>query len=147
MRHSPKRHRLLLAIALVSLTTAAPASSLRVSPIGLTIQPGSATASIRVWNNDKRPLGVQVRVFRSKTVDGEEWLEPTRDVVASPPITTLSPGSENLVRIVRTAKTSVGDGERYRLLVDELPDPERRKAGTINVLVRHSIPVRFEAER
>ncbi|BDA85918.1 hypothetical protein Sa4125_34600 [Aureimonas sp. SA4125] len=139
-----------LTIAFLSLLMAAgstQASSLRVSPVGLTINPGTATSTIRVWNNDKRPLGVQVRVFRSKTVAGEEWLEPTRDVVASPPITTLSPGGENLVRIVRITKTPVGTEERYRLLVDELPDPNRRKAGTINVLVRHSIPVRFEGEQ
>lgn len=121
----------------------AEAGALRVSPIGLTLNAGASTSSIRVWNDEQRSLGVQVRVFRSKFVDGEEWLEPTRDVVASPPMTTLAPGSENLVRIVRVSTSPVGADERYRLLVDELPDPKRVKAGTVNVLVRHSIPVRF----
>lgn len=128
------------------MVAGAEAGSLRVSPIGLNLNPGSASSSIRVWNNEQRSLGVQVRVFRSKFVDGEEWLEPTNDVVASPPMTTLAPGSENMVRIVRVAKSPVQTEERYRLLVDELPDPKRRKAGTVNVLVRHSIPVRFAGE-
>lgn len=139
------RFSLVAGLGLMLVASGAQASSLRVSPVGLTINPGAATSSIRVWNNDKGPLGVQVRVFRSRIVDGEEWLEPTTNVVASPPITKLAPGGENLVRIVRIAKTPVEAGERYRLLVDELPDPKRRKAGTINVLVRHSIPVRFES--
>ena len=138
------RYSFVAALAMVLAASGAQASSLRVSPVGLTINSGAATSSIRVWNNDKLPIGVQVRVFRSKFVDGEEWLEPTTNVVASPPVTKLAPGGENLVRIVRIAKTPVAADERYRLLVDELPDPTRRKAGTINVLVRHSIPVRFE---
>lgn len=138
---------LFAATVAIGLTSAgSEAASLRVSPIGLSLNPGAATSSIRVWNNERRPLGVQVRVFRSKFVDGEEWLEPTNDVVVSPPMTTLAPGSENMVRIVRIAKTPVETEERYRLLVDELPDPKRRKAGTVNVLVRHSIPVRFAGE-
>lgn len=140
---------ILLAAAIVAAgltATSANAGSLRVSPVNLNLKPGAATSSIRVWNNEQRSLGVQVRVFRSKFVNGEEWLEPTTDVVASPPMTTLAAGSENLVRIVRVAKTPVADDERYRLLVDELPDPKRVKGVTVNVLVRHSIPVRFQGE-
>ena len=139
-------HRPLLSAAIVALcltSGGAQAASLRVSPVRVEVQPGAATSSIRLWNNEKRAIGVQVRVFRSKFVDGEEWLEATSDVVASPPMTTLAADSENLVRIVRVSRSPVAADERYRLLVDELPDPKRSKAGMINVLVRQSIPVHF----
>jgi fimbrial chaperone protein len=86
---------------------------------------------------------VQVRVFRWTVVDGNDVLEPTRDVVASPPMTVLVPGAENLIRVVRVSDKPPADGERYRLLIDELPDPNRQRAGRVNVLVRHAIPVTF----
>ncbi|MFD2239272.1 fimbrial biogenesis chaperone [Aureimonas populi] len=131
-----------LAACLVAGT--AGASSLRVAPTGLNLPAGNAASSVRVWNNDREPISVQVRVFKATMVGGKERLEPTRDVVASPPMTQLRPGTENLVRVVRVSDRPVQAQERYRLLVDELPDPSRMKAGTVNVLVRHSIPVVFE---
>ncbi|MBC8128978.1 MAG: molecular chaperone [Rhizobiaceae bacterium] len=133
---------LLVVIGLLG-STAAEASSFRVAPVGLKINPGAATSSIRLWGSRTDPVSIQVRIFRSKFVDGEEWLEPTSDVVASPPVTKLAPGGENLVRIVRVSKSPVTEKESYRLLVDELPNPSKIRAGRVNVLVRHSIPVVF----
>ncbi len=33
--------------------------------------------------------------------------------------------------------------ESYRVLVDELPDPSRKKAGTVALVLRYSVPVFF----
>lgn len=121
----------------------AEATSLRVSPITLDLSAGTAASTIRLWNNDRKSVNVQVRVFRWTKVKGKDRLEPTTDVVASPPMTRLAPGSENLVRVVRVTKRPLQAKESYRLMVDELPDTSKRTAGKVNVLVRHSIPVHF----
>jgi fimbrial chaperone protein len=84
-----------------------------------------------------------VRVFRWTQVDGADRLEPTTDVVASPPGTTLAPKAEYTVRIVRTSTRPVKGEESYRLLVDEIPDPRARREGEIALVMRHSIPVFF----
>lgn len=119
------------------------AASLRVAPIQLDLPSGTAASTVRVWNDDPATVRVQVRVFKWTQVNGRDVLEPTRDVVASPPMSTLAPGSENLVRVVRTSTRPVDGRESYRLLIDQLPDPQQRRPGTVNVLVRHAIPLYF----
>jgi fimbrial chaperone protein len=119
------------------------AASLRVAPVMLQVT-GSATTTLRVWNTDKSALRIQVRVFRWTREGGEDILTPTKDVVVSPPISTLKPGVENLIRVVRVAKTPLAGRESYRVLVDQLPDPKAKKAGVVSVLVRHAIPLYFE---
>lgn len=119
------------------------AASLRVAPVVLDLRAPTAASTIRIWNDARRPINVQIRVFRWVQRNGEDAYEQTNDVVASPPITTLRPGGENLVRIVRTSKRPVDGEESYRLVVDELPDPSRRQASTVTLVVRHSIPVFF----
>ncbi|RUV68975.1 MAG: molecular chaperone [Mesorhizobium sp.] len=129
--------------AVLEFTGSSEAASLRVAPVVLDLRAPTAASTIRIWNDARRPINVQVRVLRWTQQNGEDTYQTTNDVVASPPITTLRPGGENLVRIVRTSKRPVDGEESYRLVVDELPDPSRRVAGTVVLVVRHSIPVFF----
>jgi len=96
-----------------------------------------------ITNFDKRTKllieGDHVPVLREKDI-----LTPTTAVVASPPIASLKPGGENLVRIVRVARTPVTARESYRVLVDQLPNPKGYKPGVVGILVRHAIPLYFE---
>lgn len=126
------------------LALSAEASTLRVAPISLQLTGGAKASSVRVWNDDREPLRIQARVFKWTVKNGKDILEPTRDVVASPPMATLAPGTENVIRVVRIAKKPVGARETYRLIIDQLPDRTHVKPGTINVLVRHAIPLSFE---
>jgi len=138
----------LLAAAIVAFAlnfgaSSANAASLRVSRVLLDLKAQTASATLRVWNDARRPINVQIRVFRWVQRNGEDVYEQTGDVVASPPITTLQPRGENLIRIVRTTNRPVSGEESYRLIVDELPDPSSRQAGTVSLVVRHSIPLFF----
>ena len=122
---------------------AAQAASLRVAPVLIDLSAPTAASSIRIWNDAPQAINVQTRIFRWSQKNGVDVYTPATDVVASPPITKLKPGGENMVRIVRTSKKSVQSEESYRLLVDELPNAGGRKAGTVVLVVRHSIPVFF----
>jgi fimbrial chaperone protein len=125
--------------------TPSAAASLQVSPVNIAVQaPGEAT-TLTLRNTDKRPLSAQIRVFRWSMINGAQTLEPTEDVVASPPITTLAPESDYTVRLVRVTKRPVMAEESYRLLVDELPDPARQQKSTVTFVLRYSIPVFFYA--
>ena len=119
------------------------AASLRVAPTNLTLLAPESVATLNLRNEDTRPINVQIRVLRWSQVDGTERLEPTTDVVASPPLTTLGAHGDYLVRVVRMSKAPVVGEESYRLLVDELPDPARRRPGAVNFVLRYSIPVFF----
>src|SRR5690242_1985763 len=94
----------------------AQAGSLQVEPVLLDVLAPGAASTITLHNAGPTPIHAQVRVFRWSLVNGEEKLEPTDDVVASPPSVTLAPDAKNIARIVRVAKTPVVGEESYRLL-------------------------------
>jgi fimbrial chaperone protein len=121
------------------------AASLQVSPVLLEITAPGAAAMVTLRNNGKRPIATQVRVFRWSQEAGAERLEPTTDVVASPPAVELRPDQDYVVRVVRTTTRPIEREEAYRLLVDELPEP-RQRARAVTFVLRHSIPVLFDTQ-
>ena len=86
------------ATLLVFLPASLRAASLEVSPISLTIPAPGAATTIHLRNVGDSPLNAQIRVFRWIQVNGEDKLEPTEDVIASPPATRLSGRSDQIVR-------------------------------------------------
>ena len=135
----------LTASLLLGAYTSALAGTLQVEPVLVDVTAPSAAASVTLRNEGTAPIEAQIRVFRWSLVNGQEKLEPTSDVVASPPAVTLAPKGQYIARIVRVSKGPVAGEENYRLLVDQLPDLSQQKNGSVNLLVRYSIPVFFGA--
>jgi fimbrial chaperone protein len=119
------------------------AALLRVEPILIDVPAPGATATLTLRSDDASPVTVQLRVFKWVQVNGKETLEPTTDVVASPPALKLVPGTDYVARIVRTTKRALLGEESYRVLVDQLPANREAPAAQINLLIRQSIPVFF----
>lgn len=132
----------------LSQTPAPPASQapaiLSLSPVLVDVSAPAQSSTVRVYNDADRPVTLQVRVFRWTQQDGQDVLEPTADVVGSPPFVTLEPGIENLIRVVRIATAPLQGEESYRLVIDQLPDPEDATGG-VGFILRFSIPVFFSA--
>ena len=124
-------------------STGTNAASLRVAPTTIDLVAPDSATTLTLRNEDSHSIDVQIRIFRWSQVGGAERLEPTTDVVASPPFTRLAPNSDYVVRIVRVTKAPVVGEESYRLLADELPDPSRHRPGAVNFILRYSIPVFF----
>ena len=122
----------------------AAAASLEVSPVRIQIESPAASSTITVSNPGTEPLAAQLRIFKWTRVNGKDKLEPTKNVVASPPLTKLAPGQPYVVRIIRVAKTAVDEEETYRLLVDEIPNPQDSVPSLgPRFALRQSIPVFF----
>src|SRR5215467_1795122 len=119
------------------------AASLQVSPVMVEVAAPGAATTLKLRNEGTTPLNAQIRVFRWSQVNGEDKLEPTTDVVASPPLAKLAPKVDYTVRLVRVNKTPVAKEETYRLFVDELPDAANQRNRAVNLLLRYSIPVFF----
>jgi fimbrial chaperone protein len=116
-----------------------------VAPVLVDVTAPGSASTVTLRNEGATPINAQIRVFRWSLIDGQEKLEPTEDVVASPPSVTLAPNGQYIARIVRVSKQPVAGEESYRLLVDQLPDLSQRKSGAVNLLMRYSIPVFFGA--
>lgn len=131
------------ALALAGMTQFASAASLQVAPTTVEVPAGSSATTLLLKNPGAKPLKAQVRVYRWSLVDGLEKLDPATDVVASPPMVTVKPGTDYTVRLVRLNKAPVTAEETYRILVDEIPDPSNRAPGVVTMAFRYSIPVFF----
>ena len=97
-------------------------ASLRVQPLSVEVTSPSQSTSITLQNNGSEVLSLQLRVFDWSQENGEDRLAPTNEVVASPPVARIAPGSSYTVRIARTSGAAAADAEEsYRLWIDELP--------------------------
>lgn len=134
--------RSIVLCASVLLTPAAQATSLQVMPVLLDLE---NTGMLHLRNQGTKPVDAQVRVFRWVQKDGVETLEPTDAVAASPPLTTVQPGTDYAVRVVRETQAPAVGEEAYRLLIDELPASTGAPKNSVNLTVRSVIPVFFHS--
>jgi len=130
----------------VALLTASPtlASGLQVAPVSVTLTAAETADGLTLSNVGDQPLHAQVRVYRwHQGDDDSETLEPTADLIVSPPMIALQPGTQQLVRVVRAGTApSAGDAEAaYRVVVDELPIAADRAHGGLNFVLRYTLPV------
>ena len=137
-----------VALAVAALSPAS-AADLQVAPTLVSIPADRNAEGLQLRNSGQRPLYAQVRVFAWQQVDGEDRLIETEDVAISPPMLEISPGAEQLVRIVRMGPPPAAVEASYRVVVDELPGaarPAPTRTG-LNFVLRYSIPVFVEAAR
>jgi fimbrial chaperone protein len=133
------------AILLVLAQASSRAANLTVEPVLIDVPAPGAASTITLRSESTEPVNVQIRLFRWSQVEGKEKLEPTDDVVASPPAVTLAPNTNYVARIVRVTKRPIVGEESYRVLIDQIPAPTQRRGHAVNLLVRYSIPVFFGA--
>jgi len=134
-----------LAIALASILPAQ-AGTVLVSPISLELTAPLQTGAITLKTASDEPAKVQLRVMKwSISDDGHESLEPTNDVVISPPFATITPDAPFIARVVRLSSTPLHGEENYRIQIDEIlvnkPTSVRKIA--FNFAVRQTMPLFF----
>lgn len=133
-------HGLPLVAALLATSPIASASGLQVAPTGLEFASDAAAQALWLTNTGEGELRAQVRAFAWTQANGEDQLEPTQALIASPPMLVLAPGQRQLVRVIRAGSNKAAAGEQaYRLLVDELPETAQQSG--VQYVLRYSVPV------
>lgn len=133
----------LLVAALGSLASPAAASAFRISPVTIDVMPDKGAGELRLHNVDTKPVAVRATVLRWTQVDGRDRTEPTRDIIVSPPIFTVTPGAQQLIRLgFRNRVPSAA----YRLIFEEIPGPKTPGTG-INVALKLDLPLYVVASR
>lgn len=143
MRSRPAIRAAAACVVLFALCAQAGAASLQVSPTSVTVQAGQNAGGLTLSNTGTTPVHAQVRVYRWTQHDGEDRLEPTRDIAVSPPMLELAPGDRQLIRVIRPGAPPSGTEASYRLIVDELPvegAADAAKPG-LQFMLRYSVPV------
>lgn len=117
------------------------ATSLQVAPISVELEHDRNAETLWLSNTGDVPVQAQVRVMKWSQDGGADTLEPSRELLPSPPIVEILPGERQLVRIVRPDASEVAKEQAFRLLVDELPNAEQSSSAGLQFLLQYSIPV------
>lgn len=136
--------RSVLALFLAIITTPSPAlaDGFTISPTSINVALGNQVATLTVKSEGHGTSFGQVRVMRWLRDGGAGTLQPTRDVVASPPAMQMAPGQELTIRLVRTTTTPIVGEECYRVLVDQVPGASQ-EGQAVMFTIRHSVPLCF----
>lgn len=129
--------------ALLACATAQAASNLLIWPIDPILAHDEQATQLWIENQGSAPATMQVRVVRWRQEQGVERYSAQQEVVASPPIVRVNQGSKQLVRLIRQAPTPAGQEWAYRVVVDEIPQPQgddKPQVG-IKLQMRYSIPL------
>ncbi|WP_244814068.1 molecular chaperone [Caballeronia sp. Lep1P3] len=121
------------------------AASLQISPVSIQLHANEAGQVINLRNAGDQAIHAQVRVFTWDQANDEDHLEPTRDLLASPPIAEVPAGGAQVIRLIRTGQETATQERAYRLLIDELPTTDAASQG-VQFRFRYSVPLFVEPD-
>lgn len=133
--------RLLAAALLLLLPSASIAASFTVVPTRIVLEGDRRSGSLTVRNEGREPVLVQVDSLRWTQAVPTIRTEPTRDLLAVPPVFRLEPGGEQTVRVGLRGPVPAGPETTYRLLLSEVPTADGAPQGGVRFALRLSIPV------
>jgi fimbrial chaperone protein len=138
--------RRLVAAVVTALVVAAGAAhargQLQTRQTGIDLPSGTRAGRLVLANTGDAPIAAQIRVYAWTQEDGDDRLEPSDALVASPPIIEIPPGGEQLIRLVRPNAAAVPQEQAYRVVVDELPgDPAEGQGSAVTVRMRYLLPL------
>jgi fimbrial chaperone protein len=114
------------------------AQSLSVLPVNVHLGPGEKATSLTVTNQGTTKTAIQIRPYAWSQENGEDKLTTSNDVIASPPIVSIAPGTSQVIRLV-LRQSPQGREATYRILLDQIPPPA--EPGVVHVVLRLSIPI------
>ena len=120
------------------------AGSFQVSPVGIQMTARERAAALHLSNTGHQALMLLAEVMHwSQDAEGQDRLEPSNDLVLSPPVIVLPPGASQVVRLARLVPYHPDQGQSYRLIVREARPQGmvEQDMGQIPVLLGMSLPV------
>lgn len=136
----------LLAMGVLAAADEAAASALSVAPIRLELSSSSRTAVLTVRNQEDAPVVVQARPAAWSQAQGEDRLGDTHDLLVTPPIFTVPPRGQQLLRIALLREPDPSRELDYRLVLTEVPQAAAPETTGLRVALRITLPVFVSAQ-
>lgn len=114
-----------------------------VSPVRVDLSDVHSKDVVRIGNQEKSTASYQVEVVAwSQSDERREIYAPTEEILAVPPLFTLGPGEEQIVRVGMLTDADMSVERSYRMFVTELASPDDVEQMTgVNMRLRLGIPV------
>src|SRR5512139_3820409 len=133
--------RLLMATALAgAIVAGAHAGSLTVTPVVLTLDSRTHSASLTIKNEGNEARVIQTELLSWTQKNGADVQTPSRDILVNPPMATLQPGQSQTVRVGLKRGADNAQELAYRLYLTEVPPPSEHFTG-MRIALRLGVPI------
>ena len=139
------RQALLLLVAFLLAPFPVMAGSLSVTPIRIELSSAQRSVALTVRNDGDQPTVVQAQLVAWSQADNDDRLEPTTDILASPPIFTVAPGASQILRIALRLAPDAARERAYRVLVTEVPGKPQPESAGAQFALKISLPIFVDA--
>jgi fimbrial chaperone protein len=133
--------RAALCASALLLPALAGAASLSVDPVRIELSPQQQTAAITVRNDSDQPASIQIQAVAWSQHDGKDVYTPTRELLVAPPIVTIAPRSEQVIRAALRRQADAANELTYRVYLQELAPPPAPGFTGLQVALRIGLPV------
>lgn len=119
-------------------------ASLNVSPVRVNLSDSHTKDVIQITNHEDSVKSYEVEVVAwSQTDERREVYSPTEDILAVPPLFSLNPGEEQLIRVGMLTDADANTERSYRMFITEIapPEPEKIRSTGITMRLQIGIPV------
>jgi fimbrial chaperone protein len=117
------------------------AGSFQVNPIRVDMSAGVTTAALTIRNDGEEPVVVQLSVAAWSQESGEDKYGATIEALVTPPIATIAPGAQQVVRVGLRRTPDPRQELAFRLFVQEVPPPPKPDFNGLQVALRVSLPI------
>ena len=117
------------------------AGSFDVNPIRIDLSGSARNAALTLKNNGSEAVVVQINVMSWAQRDGKDILNPTDEILVSPPIATIQPEREQIIRVGLRRAPDTQKEISYRLFLQEVPPPPAPGFQGLQVALRIGIPI------
>ena len=127
---------------LSGLLTTTGHASINISPLRIDLSDDHDKDVIRITNQGDSAKSYEVEVVAwSQTDERREVYAPTEDIIAVPPLFTINPGEQQLIRVGMLTNANANIEQSYRMFITELAPPEEGVAGSASISMRLQIGV------
>jgi fimbrial chaperone protein len=128
-------------VAWVFVSTASVAGSLTVSPVRIDLSVAQRSVALTVQNDGDQSAVVQTELMSWSQAENADRLDPTNDLIASPPIFTVAPGTSQIVRVALRRAPDSANETPYRILINEVPGPPQPGFTGAQFALKISLPI------
>lgn len=123
------------------------AAAVTIAPVIVELSPARKIVSVTVTNPSDTKISFQADVLAWSQPNGQDHFEESDDLLVVPPMADIAAGASQIFRITSRTPPSTGE-QAYRLILEDV-SPETAGAAnsaTVNIRVRHSLPVFVAAQ-
>jgi fimbrial chaperone protein len=112
-----------------------------VSPLRVTFASDQQSEILSLRNVSKAAFTVQPKVVRWVQRDGQEFFEPTRDVIVAPPLIEVPAGETQVIRLSLRRAPEAKQELTYRVFLQQVVAPQKATGSGLSFAWSLSLPI------